>query len=134
MKRFFIILIMCLSSIMTYSQTEIDNNIKTNTTDPDTDPFVYKLFPTQNMWTFLKLNTRNGMIWQVQWNFDEEKRFETFLNTWPLVDKEEETNGRFNLYPTTNIYNFILLDKVSGRTWQVQWSQSINKRVIVPIQ
>lgn len=134
MKRFFIILIMCLSFIMTYSQTEIDNNIKTNTTDPDTDPFVYKLFPTQNMWTFLKLNTRNGMIWQVQWNFDEEKRFETFLNTWPLVDKEEETNGRFNLYPTTNIYNFILLDKVSGRTWQVQWSQSINKRVIVPIQ
>ncbi|MEI6662551.1 MAG: hypothetical protein WCL01_10525 [Comamonadaceae bacterium] len=30
--------------------------------------------------------------------------------------------GRFTLYPTRNMYNFILLDQDVGRTWQIQWS------------
>ena len=29
---------------------------------------------------------------------------------------------RFKLYPTQNIYTFLLLDTINGRTWQVQWS------------
>ena len=28
---------------------------------------VYQLYPTKNMWTFLKLNTITGQIWIVQW-------------------------------------------------------------------
>ena len=28
----------------------------------------YKLYPTQNMWTFLKLDTETGRIWQVQYS------------------------------------------------------------------
>ena len=28
----------------------------------------YKLYPTQNMWTFLKLYTETGRIWQVQYS------------------------------------------------------------------
>lgn len=28
---------------------------------------VYKLFPTENLWTFIKLDTRNGRMWQVQY-------------------------------------------------------------------
>lgn len=94
---------------------------------------VYKLFPTVNMWTFLKLDTRNGRIWQVQWALKEEQRFEIVLSGTPLVSTDENTNGRFTLYPTTNNYNFILLDQISGKTWQVQWSQESANRGILPI-
>lgn len=84
---------------------------------------VYRLFATRNMYTFIKLNTKNGKMWQVQWSTKgSEYRFETVLSDISLVNKEGEKNGRFFLYPTTNIYNFILLDQIDGRTWQVQWS------------
>lgn len=28
----------------------------------------FKLFPTQNMWTFIKLDTQTGQMWQVQYS------------------------------------------------------------------
>lgn len=93
----------------------------------------YKLYPTTNMWTFLKLDTRNGRVWQVQWSIDKEKRFETSLSSYPMVWESEEVNGRFVLYPTTNIYNFIMLDQIDGKAYQVQWSQDVDKRGIVRI-
>jgi hypothetical protein len=94
----------------------------------------FKLYPTSNMWTFLKLDTRNGKIWQVQWSLDNKNRFEIILSSIPQVDKDEEANGRFVLYPTTNTYNFIMLDQVSGKTYQVQWSQELNNRWVLPIE
>ena len=94
----------------------------------------FKLFPTQNMWTFIKLNTRNGQMWQVQYDTKGDNRIETFLNLSPLVSKEKEINGRFTLYPTQNIYNFILLDQIDGKVWQVQWSLEFENRLICPIQ
>jgi hypothetical protein len=96
------------------------------------DNITYRLYPTENMWTFIKLNTRNGKMWQVQFSIESNKRFETFLNTIPLVDKENEENGRFTLYPTQNLYNFILLDQIDGKVWQTQWSlEPANRGVIV---
>lgn len=47
---------------------------------------------------------------------------------------ENEVNGRFVLHPTTNNFNFIMLDRVKGDTYQVQWSQEPEKRIIVPIE
>ena len=35
---------------------------------------VYKLFPTQNLWTFIKLDTRSGKMWQVQYDVKENNR------------------------------------------------------------
>lgn len=93
----------------------------------------YRLFPTQNMWTFLKLDTRNGRIWQVQWGFGKEKRFETSLSLTSRCWSFEEVNGRFTLLPTSNLYNFILLDQVNGKTWQVQWSVDYGNRGVSPI-
>lgn len=95
---------------------------------------VYKLFSTQNIWTFIKLNTRNGQMWQVQYDTKGDNRIETFLNLSPLVSKEKEINGRFTLHPTQNIYNFILLDQIDGKVWQVQWSLEFENRLIWPIQ
>ena len=38
-------------------------------------------------------------------------------------------NGRFKLYPTENTYNFIMVDVIDGRTWQVQWNVNDDKRL-----
>lgn len=87
--------------------------------------FAFKLIPTTNMWTFIKLDTRNGKMWQVQYSTKgSDYRFETALSELDLtsVAGGDTVNGRFELYPTQNNYNFILLDRVKGTTYQVQWS------------
>lgn len=93
----------------------------------------YKLYPTSNMWTFIKLDTRNGKMWQVQFSVKgNDYRFESQLNSTPLISNGDEA-GRFELYPTQNMYNFILLDGIDGKTWQVQWSTEPENRGIIPI-
>lgn len=95
----------------------------------------FKLFPTQNMWTFIKLDTQTGQMWQVQYSLKSEKeRFEYNLNSHSLVTNGKKVNGRFELYPTQNIYNFILLDRIDGQVWQVQWSFVAENRLIVPVE
>jgi hypothetical protein len=90
----------------------------------------YRLFSTQNLYTFLKLDTRNGKIWQLQWGIDEDYRWIEPINANELVTGRKQ--GRFTLYPTRNIYNFILVDQETGDTWQVQWGE-ISSRFIVRI-
>lgn len=95
---------------------------------------AYRLYPTQNMWTFIKLNTRTGQMWQVQYDVQGTNRFEVYLNLEALATVGDERNDRFALHPTQNIYNFILVDQFDGRLWQVQWSQEAENRGIIPIQ
>lgn len=53
------------------------------------------------------------------------------INDQPLkISTEKEVDGRFELYSTKKNYTFILLDKLSGRTIQVQWSLNPNERFI----
>lgn len=94
----------------------------------------YKMFPTENIWTFLKLDTRSGKIWQVQYSVDDNYRGEVVLNDKALVTVDAAENGRFTLYQTKNMYNFILLDQIDGKMWQVQWSVDEENRVILPMQ
>ena len=94
----------------------------------------YKLFPTQNMWTFIKLDTQTGQMWQVQYSVKgDDGRLEYDLNPNPLIDTGKKVNGRFELHSTQNIYNFILLDRIDGKIWQVQWSFDEANRAVVPI-
>ena len=95
---------------------------------------AFKLYPTKNMWTFLKLNTATGQVWIVQWNTEDEKRFEYTLDDNVRLKAGQETIcGRYILQPTENFYNFILLDQIDGYCWQVQWSIDEDKRFVVPI-
>ena len=95
----------------------------------------YKLYATQNMYTFLQLDTSNGKIQQVQWNLDRDKEFSISLNDIDLTYGVNigSLSGRFELYPTQNMYQFILLDKVFGSKWHVQWGMEESKRWIRPI-
>lgn len=115
------------------SCTQAQEQKTTDKTEVTTDIATYKMYPTENMWTFLKLNTKTGEVWQVQWGFEYDERFTTKVSgaqAW----NDEAVNGRFELYPTTNMYNFILLDRVDGDTYQVQWSMEAENRIAVPIR
>ena len=130
MKTKFITLIFVLFATTSFAQSTSEaprQNISTDST------VAYRLFSTQNMYTFIKLDTRNGKMSQVQWSTKgSEYRFETILSDISRVEKVDERVGRFFLYPTTNIYNFILLDQIDGRTWQVQWGKE-GERMVIPI-
>ena len=94
---------------------------------------AYKLYPTENMWTFLELETFSGRIWQVQYSVSGES-FKIPINKTDLsfdFTGELQYAGRFELYSTQNMYNFILLDRENGQIWQVQWSTDPKYRGIV---
>ena len=138
MKKIIISLIIVFAFSNIYagpnSSTLENSPLVENVTNQDHEVFVYKLYPTQNMWNFIKLNTRNGQMWQVQFDVEGDNQIETFLSLFPLVSKEKEVNGRFALYPTQNMWTFILLDQIDGRTWQVQWSIEPENRGIFQIK
>ena len=75
----------------------------------------YNLYKTDNMYTFLKLDTRTGQIWQVHWSTEKDGRAVLPLSTERL--SSDSKDGRFVLFPTTNMYNFILLDTRFPSPW-----------------
>ena len=156
----------------------------------------YKVYPTENIYTSLLLDTANGRIWQLQIGVGNTDRMKTVLSDfkrskwtleeiteltksemeswtelinsqteswqeeynskpdsidsivsvegeiywkpWSVEEKIEAVynigqNGKYKLYPTGNMYNFIMVDVELGRTWQVQWSTKENKRLVIPI-
>jgi hypothetical protein len=123
-----IFLLFLLFPVILFSQTS------SPITEPAQNPIAaYRLFRTSNIWTFIKLDTQDGRMWQVQFDVQNDNRMTVFLNAVPLVELEDKLPGRFTLYPTTNVFTFILLDQINGRTWQVQWSQKASERGVIPI-
>ena len=93
----------------------------------------FKLYPTENIYTFLQLDTKTGMIEQVQWSLDSDNEGSIPINKEDLSYGLGYGSGSFELYPTKNMYQFILLDKTSGRKWHVQWGMEFSKRWIRPM-
>ncbi len=94
----------------------------------------FTLYPTENPWTFLLLDQMNGKIWQAQWDMKPKKTEILALNSLPLIEEQKEVDNRFTLYSTQNSWNFLLLDKINGKIWQVRWSMKSEKGEIIPIQ
>lgn len=128
MKRFILLFLSVSLCLFGYAQAGYQSNTKQTVASPDSNA-KYRLFQTNNRWTFLKLNTSNGVITHVQYSTDG-KSMEYSLNPTPLVVDELAKPGRFFLYPTENTYNFLLLDQEDGRVWQVQWNIDADKRGI----
>lgn len=91
----------------------------------------YKLYPTENMYTFLLLDTKTGKIEKVQWNLDRDKEFSVYINSEDL--SYGTGSGTFELFPTQNMYQFLLVDKTNGRVWHVQWGMNEKERWLRPI-
>ena len=125
MKRKFIVAVMFLL-FTSFALAEL------NVLEPTQNPNApYRLFNTQNIFTFLKLDTRSGKIWQLQWGMKLSSQFIVPINIEAL--SPNKVPGRFTLYPTSNTYIFILLDQRTGDSWQVQWSMEEENRFILPI-
>lgn len=80
----------------------------------------YKLYPTTNTYNSLLLDTKTGKIEQVQWSQNQFNEGSFSINSDDL-SYDGYTAGSFELYPTPNMFQFILIDKVNGRKWHVQW-------------
>lgn len=88
----------------------------------------YKLYQTDNIYTLLQLDTKTGQIEQVQWSLEYENEGSVTINSDDL--SYGFGSDTFELYPTQNMYQFILIDKTDGRKWHVQWGMSESMRWI----
>ena len=126
--------ILLLATMLTVLSLNIAVAVDIPLPDPSQRPdATYRLFRTANVWTFIKLNTQDGRMWLVVYDIQGSNQGTHILNAKPFVDSGKLIPGRFTLYPTTNIYNLILLDQVDGKTWQVQWATDPKNRIIIPI-
>ena len=95
------------------------------------------LYETQNMWTFIMLDTYTGKNWQVQFSVKgEDYMFAAPINIFSLAYPEATSNwtNRFQMFATQNMWTFILLDSYNGRLWQVQYStQDLDNLFCIPI-
>lgn len=128
MKKVLFAFFLCSMSFVPAKAQTSTSNTKTTVASPDSN-VNFRLFQTNNRWTFLKLDTRTGEIKHVQYSIDGEA-MQYDLNSKPLAEREDAKPGRFFLYPTENTYNFILLDQIDGRVWQVQWNIDKDNRGI----
>ncbi len=94
--------------------------------------YRYRLFETTNIWIFILLDTASGRAWQVQYSLDDTPAARSVINDSSLLPEgASPKNGRFTLYRTHNMYNFLLLDREDSRIWQLQWSLEGKDRGIV---
>ena len=125
-----VFLLLLVVSLVTNAQSDDNNKVYFS---PDTN-VTYRLFKTQNMHIFIKLNTRNGTMKLVQFSTSNTMdMMQADLSDIELVTGAEAKNGRFYLYPTENFYTFLLLDQIDGRVWQVQWSVKPEDRCVLRI-
>jgi len=129
-----LLIFILLLSYNTYAQEDIEK---------------YKLYPTENIHIYLKLDTSTGLVWMVQKASSDVESREEPINIFQIAYEQWEIDtlnaregvdwealneysgseeplvaqiGRFKLYPTQNIWNFLLQDVINGDTYQVQWS------------
>lgn len=132
MKAIFLTFCLIFSTLPIIAESTTSFNVVQNSANPNAK---YILYPTTNLWAFLKLDTTTGIITQVHYTISSDGFIgEVSLNPKSLLKKgEAPTIGRFALYPTQNMFNFILLDTKKGQTWQVQWSNDSENRGILEI-
>lgn len=113
--RYILFALMCLSAITLKAQDKLQFTEVNHTVN---EVVRYKLYPTVNIWTFLKLDTKSGEITQVQYSLEDDE-MEVYLGKPPkTIPSDAYVNGRFELYPTSNNWTFILLDQIDGDVYQ----------------
>lgn len=129
MKKLLLLCVFAVFTLIANAQTDIRQTRPDFTQNPNA---TYRLFPTTNMWIFIKLNTADGRMWLVQYSTKAGEQVEIPLSRIERAEESEKKDGRFTLYATQNMYNFILLDQIDGRVWQVQWSTE-GDNLVIPI-
>lgn len=120
MKKCLSLVIGILFCVAMAAQTSVSEQVPQYSQNPNA---IYRLFNSQNLYNFVKLDTRNGKLWQVQWNINgyEGENIISYESRVPYGEPDT-IPGRFTLYATTNMYTFLMLDQKNGRVYHVQWS------------
>ena len=77
----------------------------------------------------------------VQRKTNETESMEVLINKIPVFmlwsteevenyDESKNVIGRYKLYPTQNMWTFLMQDVIYGKTYQVQWSFDIDNRIV----
>ena len=88
---------------------------------------TYEFFHTKNYHNQLRLNTLTGEVYQVQ---DDGGMWLVCSALTPT----SSTPYRYWLYPTRNMWTYILVDLFTGKIWQCQYSvESNGGQMSIPI-
>ena len=123
MKRFLFILVAAILTVGVIAQEQIQFNAVNHEINTS---LRYKLYPTFNMWTYLKLDTQTGRVTMLQFSTNsrtEEGEIYIGIPMETYVGNEAK-NGRYELYPTTNMWTFLMIDQMNGNTYHIQWSNN----------
>jgi hypothetical protein len=113
---------------------DVPRGMERLTVTPQRSDVRFTLTPTQNIWTFLLLDSNNGRVWQVQYAVsDSAFTGRLSINEDVLAPRTSAHVGRFTLQETHSIFTFLLLDQDDGRVWQIQWSNDESQRGIVRV-
>ena len=81
-----------------------------------------------------QIGHKKWRITQVQYSLEDDE-MEVYLGKPPkTIPSDAYVNGRFELYPTSNNWTFILLDQIDGDVYHVQWNQKRDSRMIIEIK
>jgi hypothetical protein len=135
MKRLIFVLFLLGFTSLLFAQTESPIPYAPQSVSEPVNGANFKLFPTYNYWTFLELDTRSGWVWRVQFSLKEEEgyRYKEIISLETLASGEDAVSGRFTIYPTRNRFNYILLDQIDGRCWQLQYGNKDNENFLIRI-
>ena len=121
MKRLFFLFAAAIMTVGVIAQEQIQFNAVNHEINTS---LRYKLYPTFNMWTYLKLDTQTGRVTMLQFSTKSRtEEGEIYIGTPMEIYAGDETkNGRYELYPTTNMWTFLMIDQINGNTYHIQWS------------
>ena len=134
MKRVLFMCLMALFVVSCNSTTNTDNQSPEQAIQKaTTDTPRFKMIETDNIHILLKWDTRTGKTWMVQYGLSDTPALENLIHRSHILTEDESWNGRFELYPTKNMFNFIMIDTYNGDTYQVQWSTDVEYCFTAPI-
>jgi hypothetical protein len=82
----------------------------------------FELHRTQNIFTFLLLDTQAGGLWQVQYSLDNKKHEGAIPISKGVLKDGSGYNGRFSLTSAANMWTYMLTDTKTGSIWHCQFT------------
>lgn len=113
-----------IANIRLLEQIEMDLSLKNR----------YKLYQTEDMNTLLELDTKTGIVNQIHWSLKASEEKIYAINANDLSEENMIGPGVFELYATKNMYQFILINKMNGTKWHIQWGDDKDHRWIRKIK
>lgn len=83
-------------------------------------PNRYKLYKTQNIWTYILVDQIYGKLWQCQFSVQGAE----YIGSWRInaFELSSTETVKFSIQPLTSMFQFYLINDENGEMWKFQWS------------